>query len=446
MTQQTESPPFKGRPLVRKIATIMAEISRIPKRGRHSNLRYDYVQEADLMDLLRDRMADQGVVIFPSVRAHQMLESRDDRGRVNFLTTVTLEITMIDSESGDELTTTWIGQGMDAGDKGYYKAYTGAIKYFMLKTFLISTGDEATTPMPPPHERRPRQPGPEPPPHQEPPTTDHAPHHDADEAHETPLDKSPPHPEEEAAEPPQPAAQAQEAAPAEQAPQAPVEQLVEEEAPAIVETPAPVEDVVEEAAEEAPAPVEAAPVTEAAPQDDEDVEPPRKRPTQITADETDANAAAPPVAFSTDKLWQEIFEQLRGHLRGQKTLVRERFFATIAAARGLNHITELSPEQLAEELELIESLDGDARKAHLKDPAVASRPDSLSQQFMAAAQDAVPPEQVVALRRLYLDKMGATMLTEVDEPKLGAMVKKLNKMSGKERAAYIAQVLEGAGK
>jgi hypothetical protein len=65
---------------------------------------------------------------------------------------------------------------------------------------------------------------------------------------------------------------------------------------------------------------------------------------------------------------------------------------------------------------------------------------------MAAAQDAVPPEQVVALRRLYLDKMGATMLTEVDEPKLGAMVKKLNKMSGKERAAYIAQVLEGAGK
>jgi hypothetical protein len=448
MTESVENAAPKGRPLVRKIASIMAEISRVPKRGRHSGLRYDYVQEADLMDLLRDRMADQGVVIFPSVREHRMVESRDDRGRVQFLTTVTMEITLIDSESGDQLTTSWIGQGMDAGDKGYYKAYTGAIKYFLLKTFLISTGDEATTPMPAPHERRerPQEAYIPPPPHHEPPHHDEAPPEPAADP-EPPLDEYP-HPEDEDAAP---------AAPAEEpAPEEPIEEPAAApepaEEPAHVEEPAveaaaePAADVepepappVEEPVEE-PAPVEA-PAAEEPPADEPEPVREAPAPEPITAQQADEAA---PVGFSEDPLWQDIFEQVRGQLKGLKGPQRERFLATLASNRGLSHTTELSPEQLMEELELLESLEGDARKAHLKDPAAATRPDSLADQFMTAAQDAVPSPMVVGLRRLYLDKMGAALLTEVDEAKLGAMVKKLNKMSGQERAEYIAQVLSSS--
>ncbi len=40
------------------------------------------------------------------------------------------------------MTTSWVGQGLDNADKGYYKAYTGAVKYFLMKTFMISTGDD----------------------------------------------------------------------------------------------------------------------------------------------------------------------------------------------------------------------------------------------------------------------------------------------------------------
>ena len=34
------------------------------------------------------------------------------------------------------------GEGIDKGDKALYKAYTGAIKYYLANTFLIATGNE----------------------------------------------------------------------------------------------------------------------------------------------------------------------------------------------------------------------------------------------------------------------------------------------------------------
>lgn len=36
----------------------------------------------------------------------------------------------------------WAGYGDDAGDKGIYKAITGGVKYMLMKTFQISTGDD----------------------------------------------------------------------------------------------------------------------------------------------------------------------------------------------------------------------------------------------------------------------------------------------------------------
>jgi hypothetical protein len=132
----------RGRPLARKLALVLADVHRVPKNGRNDFHGYDYVTESDLVDHIRDKLADQGVAIFPSVRDHHIAEMQDARNRTVYLTTVTLDVTLVDGESGDMMTTTWIGQGLDNSDKGYYKAYTGAIKYFLLKTFLISTGDD----------------------------------------------------------------------------------------------------------------------------------------------------------------------------------------------------------------------------------------------------------------------------------------------------------------
>lgn len=135
------SDEMKGSTLARKLASVMAEVSRVKKSGRNDFHRYDYATESDLTDAIRGHLAAQGVAILPSVvevKSEPLASSK----RNEILTTATLEITLVCAESGEQRVTRWQGQGLDAGDKGYYKAYTGAMKYFLMKTFLISTGDD----------------------------------------------------------------------------------------------------------------------------------------------------------------------------------------------------------------------------------------------------------------------------------------------------------------
>lgn len=138
----SHDPNVVGRPLAKKMAEVLADVTRVPKRGRNDFHKYDYVTESDLVDHIRDKLAEKGVAIFPSVREHFTETIEDNRGRAQYLTTITLDVTLIDGESGDIMTTSWVGQGLDNADKGYYKAYTGAVKYFLMKTFMISTGDD----------------------------------------------------------------------------------------------------------------------------------------------------------------------------------------------------------------------------------------------------------------------------------------------------------------
>lgn len=54
-----------------------------------------------------------------------------------------IEFTLFDVETGFFENTVITGEGMDKGDKAGYKAYTGAVKYYLANTFLVATGDDA---------------------------------------------------------------------------------------------------------------------------------------------------------------------------------------------------------------------------------------------------------------------------------------------------------------
>lgn len=136
-----EAIPVLGKPIAAKMASVMAAVRHVPKNGRNNFLDYNYITEADLVDSLRGKLAEHGVAIFPSIRDHKIDTITDHRGKPQCLATVTLDLTFVDGDSGDEITTTWVGQGIDSGDKSYYKAYTGAFKYALMKTFLV-TGDD----------------------------------------------------------------------------------------------------------------------------------------------------------------------------------------------------------------------------------------------------------------------------------------------------------------
>lgn len=151
--QSNEQPKPKG--LVSKLAEVMAEVGWIKKTGYNEFHRYNYAQEADLVDAIRGELAKRNVIIFPNVSSCQRVAHEvetlkwDENARAKVptirktqLTEIIVEWTFVDGETGQERTIKVPGVGEDNVDKGFYKAFTGSEKYMLMKTFLIPTGDD----------------------------------------------------------------------------------------------------------------------------------------------------------------------------------------------------------------------------------------------------------------------------------------------------------------
>jgi hypothetical protein len=120
--------------LAKKLVQVVGSVSgKVGKSGYNSHQKYNYVMEADLLDAVREEIVKAGIVITSSV------ESVERDGNI---TTVKLKHTLIDAESGESFEVWSAGQGADNQDKGVFKAITGANKYFLLKTFLLSGDDD----------------------------------------------------------------------------------------------------------------------------------------------------------------------------------------------------------------------------------------------------------------------------------------------------------------
>ena len=124
--------------LFTKMVRVMASMDRVPKRGRNTHFNYDFVTEGDVLDAVRKALVAEGIALFVSFNE---LERRDSKITVGKLT-----LTFCDAETGQTHEVQWIGEGQDTQDKGAAKAATSAVKYALLKTFLISTGDAADDP------------------------------------------------------------------------------------------------------------------------------------------------------------------------------------------------------------------------------------------------------------------------------------------------------------
>jgi len=116
-----------------KMAQAMRSIARIPKRGHNDYFNYDFVLDADVLDAVRRAMAEVDLALFVSLDSHERHENR---------TIAAFTLTFADGDTGATQIVHWSGEAADKGDKGLSKAATSAVKYCLLKTFLISTGDE----------------------------------------------------------------------------------------------------------------------------------------------------------------------------------------------------------------------------------------------------------------------------------------------------------------
>lgn len=130
--------------LLGKLADVMGTVERVPKSGHNSFHNYDYATEADVADLLRSELATRKVMLVPRYHGHRREEHEPtSKGRAQWLHYVDLDLTFYDAENGEQFVSGgWWGVGIDSDDKGFYKAMTGAMKYALLKTFMVSTGDD----------------------------------------------------------------------------------------------------------------------------------------------------------------------------------------------------------------------------------------------------------------------------------------------------------------
>lgn len=122
--------------IYQKISAIMKAVSYLSKDDTvaFGNTKYKAVSEEKVTSAVREKLIEQGLVIFPIAQTHK---------REGTLTTVDVTYRIVNTENPDEfIDVVSSGTGADTQDKGVGKAMTYAYKYMLLRTFAIPTGED----------------------------------------------------------------------------------------------------------------------------------------------------------------------------------------------------------------------------------------------------------------------------------------------------------------
>lgn len=145
--QQSSSPVLIGEAaslanLAAKMVKIMAACSKVEKAGVNDFHHYNYVKAEDVMAALNSACVDNQVACIPRFSIIGESEKTQRSGQVAKMVTVSVDVYLVDAETGAAMVAHALGTGEDAGDKSVAKAQTMAIKYALMSTCLISTGDD----------------------------------------------------------------------------------------------------------------------------------------------------------------------------------------------------------------------------------------------------------------------------------------------------------------
>ena len=122
-----------------RLRKALAEKGVMKKGGTNQFDKYTYFSEAQYKELFTELFSAHGLELKITELAYDTFEGSEKQanGRMP-----KLMFTLIDTETGFYEETIITGEGIDKGDKAGYKAYTGALKYFLADTFMVATGDD----------------------------------------------------------------------------------------------------------------------------------------------------------------------------------------------------------------------------------------------------------------------------------------------------------------
>jgi hypothetical protein len=128
--------------LRQKLALVRRRLAYVQKRGYNQRSNYNYVTAADIAGAVGDILAELGVVVMPRLESISHEPARMGRGEAEHVARVVMTYTFMDIDTAEEIAVKVAGEGLDPGDKAPYKAMTGALKYALLQSFLLATGDD----------------------------------------------------------------------------------------------------------------------------------------------------------------------------------------------------------------------------------------------------------------------------------------------------------------
>lgn len=111
----------------------------LQKGGTNQYDRYKYFSEAQYKELFTELFSDHGLELKFTELSYDTFDGPEKQanGRMP-----RIQFTLFDIETGFGEDTVITGEGIDKGDKAGYKAYTGALKYYLANTFMVATGDD----------------------------------------------------------------------------------------------------------------------------------------------------------------------------------------------------------------------------------------------------------------------------------------------------------------
>ena len=118
---------------------MLKEKGVLKKGGNNTFDKYSYFSEAQYKQLFTELFSESGLELKFSEASYETFtgSEKQSNGRM-----VKLAFELMDVDTGFTELSYITGEAIDKGDKAGYKAYTGALKYYLANTFMVATGDD----------------------------------------------------------------------------------------------------------------------------------------------------------------------------------------------------------------------------------------------------------------------------------------------------------------
>jgi len=135
----TDTPKLNLR---QKLIQIYNELDHVDKAGTNKKQGYKFVRAADVMRPIREMFAKYGIYAETSFEYLGSYDIKTNSGGNMHTAIVKATVVLFDADSDETKTISGLGDGADSGDKGIFKAQTGALKNALRNgTLLPDEGD-----------------------------------------------------------------------------------------------------------------------------------------------------------------------------------------------------------------------------------------------------------------------------------------------------------------